>query len=71
VPSLFLLLTFRCSVRTGSAVRLRGTWHDGSAVAAIKDLKPTADQDEAPILDSARELQVSKVDVLGPSDPQV
>ena len=52
-------------------MRLRGTWQDGSAVAVMKDLKPTAEQEEAPILSSAHELQVSRVDVLGPSDPQV
>ncbi|OAA66062.1 Aminoacyl-tRNA synthetase, class II (D/K/N)-like protein [Cordyceps fumosorosea ARSEF 2679] len=68
-PSLDLSLNAPPRIRPGSAVRLRGTWKDGSGVG--RDQAANPDASESPETEpAAYELQVEHVDILGPSNPQ-
>lgn len=64
-------------MRPGAAVRLKGTWkNDGqleaSSEASVKVEGEKAESSQAASsTTTAAELQVSEVEVLGPSDPQV
>lgn len=54
-------------MRPGAAVRLKGTWVDETR----KESENNAESSEAPKTPANAELQVSEVEVLGHSDPQV
>lgn len=74
-------------MRPGAAVRLRGTWNSGECIgsfSAVGDISPGSSSEpntsELEKLDmkqdtagsqTAQELQVERVEILGASDPQV
>lgn len=57
-------------MRPGAAVRLKGTWVDETRKESNNDAE-SSQTPEAPKTPANAELQVSEVEVLGHSDPQV